>query len=448
MLMKRGRFILLMVFTCSCYTIQCNKNPTEPDTQPVSTPTFTPPPGTYDTPQSIRISCTTPGARIFYTTDDTDPTEADSVYTDPLELLMTTTLKARAFKNGWSCSNIGGGVYNIRNNPPIILRLTKDLITVGAGSTCNIRCLAQDYDGDVLSFSWQSSSGDFVGDGSYVTWIAPDSQGIHSVSCTVTDGRGGEVSESIEILVIDFIQMDVNYVVSTRAGSWLIDPFGNKETFISVDRPIEVYDDHVYFLHWGYIRAYDEFRNCTNHINIHYQAPYYLDFVILPDMNFALLDNQNDQIYFIDSQGNYLGTANILDTPDNLWQNTDGIIAEGCLILSDNGYNQILKVDLNSYEVDIFKDLSHLFGWIGAIDHVNGLYYLCQNMKIYVFLDGHEELLITSLPEENISGIVVNGKYAYVTVNFAGKIYRVDITTGEYGVFVENLDSPDDIERW
>ena len=52
------------------------------------------------------------------------------------------------------------------------------------------------------------------------------------------------------------------------------------------------------------------------------------------------------------------------------------------------------------------------------------------------------------LEEGNITGIVVHEDFAYVTVNFSGRIYRVNLFTGKAEVFAEGLDYPRDIELW
>ena len=91
--------------------------------------------------------------------------------------------------------------------------------------------------------------------------------------------------------------------------------------------------------------------------------------------------------------------------------------------------------------------LSHLTGWLGAIDYSDSLYYICQDREIFSFLEGHDETLITSLPEGNISGIVVDSNFAYLTVNFTGTVYRVNLSTGEAEEFIVGLDYPEDIEK-
>ena len=62
----------------------------------VATPTFSPKAGRYAEAQTVTISCTTEGATIYYTTDGSDPTVSSTLYTQPITIEETTTLKAIA----------------------------------------------------------------------------------------------------------------------------------------------------------------------------------------------------------------------------------------------------------------------------------------------------------------------------------------------------------------
>jgi len=87
------------------------------------------------------------------------------------------------------------------NHPPVIESLTPKRWTVVEAETSTIECIASDPDGDELSYIWSAESGNISGEGSVVTWIAPDAPGAYTITVEVTDGRGGEASESISIEV-------------------------------------------------------------------------------------------------------------------------------------------------------------------------------------------------------------------------------------------------------
>jgi hypothetical protein len=80
------------------------------------TPTFSPAGGTYTAAQSVTISTTTPGATIYYTTDDSTPTTASAVYGGPVGVSASATLKAIASAPGYTASAVGTAIYVININ--------------------------------------------------------------------------------------------------------------------------------------------------------------------------------------------------------------------------------------------------------------------------------------------------------------------------------------------
>lgn len=82
--------------------------------QTVAAPTFNPGGGTYATPQSVAISTTTPNATIRYTTDGSTPSEtAGAVYSNPIYVPTSTTIKAIAYEGGWMDSAVTSASYTI-----------------------------------------------------------------------------------------------------------------------------------------------------------------------------------------------------------------------------------------------------------------------------------------------------------------------------------------------
>ena len=57
-------------------------------------------------PYNIQITCSTPEASIYYTTDNTDPDETKNLYTDIFEVKTGTTVKTIATKEGYIKSEI------------------------------------------------------------------------------------------------------------------------------------------------------------------------------------------------------------------------------------------------------------------------------------------------------------------------------------------------------
>ncbi len=73
---------------------------TSPDIPVVAQPVFSPEGGTFTDEVVVTISTTTEGATIYYTTNNASATTNGKVYTEPLTLTSTTTLKAIAVKDG------------------------------------------------------------------------------------------------------------------------------------------------------------------------------------------------------------------------------------------------------------------------------------------------------------------------------------------------------------
>ncbi|YCM46396.1 lamin tail domain-containing protein [Verrucomicrobiaceae bacterium 227] len=68
--------------------------------------------GFYDSPQTIAITSATPGAEIRFTTDGSEPTATrGSIYSTPISVTTTTTLRAAAFKTNFLPTNVDTHTY-------------------------------------------------------------------------------------------------------------------------------------------------------------------------------------------------------------------------------------------------------------------------------------------------------------------------------------------------
>jgi len=76
-------------------------------------PIFTPSAGTYASKQSVKVTDTTKGATIYYTTNGMTPTTKSTKYTKPISVSKTETIKAISIAKGFSNSPVALATYTI-----------------------------------------------------------------------------------------------------------------------------------------------------------------------------------------------------------------------------------------------------------------------------------------------------------------------------------------------
>ena len=141
--------------------------------------------------------------------------------------------------SGPSSSTPGG------NQPPVISSLTPEQTQVHASGDIEIRCTAEDPDGDKLSYEWAATGGSFsetgASAGAVVTWKAPVDYGNYDITVTVEDGKGGNVQSSLTLTVgsnqspqISSLIADPNSILpgsSTTITVIATDPDGDKISY-------------------------------------------------------------------------------------------------------------------------------------------------------------------------------------------------------------------------
>ena len=97
--------VLIVGFSASFYIVDAAPK--------IATPTFSPLGGTYSSTQTVHIYCSTSGATIYYTTNGSPPTSSSTKYVHPITVSTSMTINTKAFKTGWTASNVASATYNI-----------------------------------------------------------------------------------------------------------------------------------------------------------------------------------------------------------------------------------------------------------------------------------------------------------------------------------------------
>jgi hypothetical protein len=84
----------------------------------VAIPVFSVAGGTYNQAQTVAISDSTSGAAIYYTTDGSTPTTASALYTGPIPVNVSTTIRAIAAASGMANSDVASAAYTLQAATP------------------------------------------------------------------------------------------------------------------------------------------------------------------------------------------------------------------------------------------------------------------------------------------------------------------------------------------
>ena len=109
----------------------------------VSTPEFSVESGAVDSGTSVTISCATEGAKIYYTTDGTEPTASSTEYTVAISVTPPMTLKAIAVKDGMNDSAVSSASYTIKETVSTP-EFSVESGAVNSGTSVTISCATGD----------------------------------------------------------------------------------------------------------------------------------------------------------------------------------------------------------------------------------------------------------------------------------------------------------------
>lgn len=105
--------VILFALGFALLILSCSDKTTQPYPNTVSTPVFNISSGIYLPSQVLTITCQTAGATIRYTMDGSMPDKEALLYSSPILLDSTQTIRAVAYKEGWNQSAIASSEYEI-----------------------------------------------------------------------------------------------------------------------------------------------------------------------------------------------------------------------------------------------------------------------------------------------------------------------------------------------
>jgi hypothetical protein len=148
-------------------------------------PTFSPAEGTYSPLPAVTLSSTTAGASIRYTLDGSTPTDTvGTLYTGPITLSGTTTVKAVAYSASLPISSVTSATYTLGVLPPSLE--AENLTRTSTGATTSVQTDANTSGGKWISL-------DAKGAGSYVEYTLPNiAAGVYTfqMSYKTNNNRG------------------------------------------------------------------------------------------------------------------------------------------------------------------------------------------------------------------------------------------------------------------
>ncbi|MCK9279487.1 MAG: T9SS type A sorting domain-containing protein [Melioribacteraceae bacterium] len=125
-------------------------------------------------------------------------------------------------------SEIKINVVESINNAPQINLLKAESRKLNLGEKSKLICKASDPEEDNITINWSSKFGTFeiISDTTY--WVAPLTEGVYFLTCSVDDGNGGDVIDSIKVLVRDFQKYSTpNLIAYYPFNSNVLDESGN-----------------------------------------------------------------------------------------------------------------------------------------------------------------------------------------------------------------------------
>jgi hypothetical protein len=256
------------------------------------------------------------------------------------------------------------------NLVPVISKMTASPRKINNGASSIIKCLAIDADNDTLNYTWSALSGKITGSGSNIVWTSPVTPGNYYVSCIVNDGKGGTVSDSINLEVrnlsiIDTGQLEAYYRFNGNTN----DASGKNNNGINFNATLTA--DRLGSAGSAYF-----FDGSSAYIQVPVSPS--LNFQNAITINFWMkVSSFYTREQYILSQGSYSSRLKISIIPNNSlrWTiHTNSTVNSGITdldsetkLVQDSLYNVTVLYNGSDYELYLNGNLDSFSSWAGSI---------------------------------------------------------------------------------
>jgi hypothetical protein len=256
------------------------------------------------------------------------------------------------------------------NNPPVIEQLTASPRKIDLGETSLLQCIASDPDGDSLTYSWSAHFGILSDSGATASWIAPSNAGNYYITCQVTDGLGGEVIDSIGIVVRDFSIIQTGNLVAYYPFSGNANDASGNEHHGTVYGAVLTSDRLGNANSAYYFDGANDYIRITNHDSLNFRQAMTVNFW----MNITQLYSREA---FPISHGSWENRWKVSIIPEHKlrWTiKTDSPYNNGIIdldtetqLVENSWYNYTVFYDGADFEIYINGELDNFSSWSGLV---------------------------------------------------------------------------------
>jgi len=331
----------------------------------VATPSFSVPGGNYLTAFDLEITCDTPDAAIYYTTDGSDPDQSSNLYSGAININTSTEVKAMAVAVGYGSSFTASASYVFPVNVANLADLRAAFITNPSG--------LYKVTGEVVITYQQSFRGQKFFQDATAGMMIDDPSGVITTEYNIYDGITGMIGNLTEYGgMIEFLPV-IDPGAATSSGNEIVPEI---ITINDLNGNFEAYESElVQILGVSFADAGDSYSNGTAYAisdaskaEGYFRTTFYgEDYIgeVIPPVEIGVTGICNSRF-----DGDYITARNLadFDIPDYI------------IVTSPNGGEQIEQG--SEFNIQWGSNVEDIFLTIALVSPDKSLEVLAENVAV------------------------------------------------------------------